>query len=71
LLVDFNNWNKSAEPMTKLKSNDFTVVLELETGKDYQFRYYINGSIWKNDPQADYFAANSFGEENSVVSTAV
>jgi len=71
LLGDFNNWDKSAEPMTKLKSNDFTAVLELETGKDYQFRYYIDGSIWKNDPQADYFAANSFGEENSVVSVTM
>lgn len=69
LLGDFNNWDKSAEPMAKLKSNDFTAVLELESGKDYQFRYYIDGSIWKNDPQADSFAANSFGEENSVVST--
>jgi 1,4-alpha-glucan branching enzyme len=71
LLGDFNNWDKSTEPMAKLKSNDFTAVLELESGKDYQFRYYIDGSIWKNDPQADYFTANSFGEENSVVSTIV
>ena len=69
LLGDFNNWDKTAEPMAKLKSNDFTAVLELESGKDYQFRYYIDGSIWKNDTQADYFAANSFGEENGVVST--
>ncbi len=71
LLGDFNNWDKSVEPMTVLKSNDYTATLELETGKEYQFRYYINGSVWKNDPQADYFVANSFGEENSVVSTMV
>lgn len=71
LLGDFNNWDKSAEPMTKLKSNDFTATLELETGKEYQFRYYIDGSIWKNDPQADYFVANTFGEENGVISTTV
>jgi len=71
LLGDFNNWNESAEPMTALKTKDFTATLELETRKAYQFRYLINGSVWKNDPQADYFAANSFGEENSVVSTMV
>lgn len=71
LLGDFNNWDKSAEPMTKLKSNDFTTTLELETGKEYQFRYYIDGSIWKNDPQSDYFVANNFGEENGVISTTV
>jgi len=71
LLGDFNNWDKSVEPMTALKTNDFTATLELETGKTYEFRYLINGSVWKNDSQADYFATNSFGEENSVVSTVV
>ncbi|HAQ21486.1 MAG TPA: glycoside hydrolase [Prolixibacteraceae bacterium] len=71
LLGDFNNWDKSSEPMTALKTKDFTAILELETGKDYQFRYLINGSVWMNDPQAEYFVTNSFGEENSVVSTAL
>lgn len=69
LLGDFNNWDKSAEPMTALKSNDFTATLELEAGKEYQFRYLIDGSDWKNDSQADYLVSNSFGEENSVIST--
>ena len=69
LLGDFNNWDKSAEPMTALKSNDFTATLELEAGKEFQFRYLIDGTEWKNDSQADSFVANSFGEENSVVST--
>jgi len=69
LLGDFNNWDKSTEPMTALKSNDFTATLELEAGKEYQFRYLIDGSAWKNDTQADALVANSFGEENSVVST--
>jgi hypothetical protein len=41
----------------------------LEAGKEYQFRYLIDGTVWKNDPQADSFVENSFGEENSVVST--
>ncbi len=71
LLGDFNNWDKTAKPMTALKTNDFTATLELETGKAYEFRYLINGSVWKNDPQADYFAANNYGQENSVISTTV
>ena len=69
MLGDFNNWDKATEPKTRLKSNDFTAVLELESGKEYQFRYYINGSSWKNDAQADYHVTNAFGDENSVVST--
>ena len=69
LLGDFNNWDKSVEPMTALKSNDFTATLELEAGKEFQFRYLIDGTEWKNDSQADSYVANSFGEENSVIST--
>ncbi len=69
LLGDFNNWDESSEPMSALKTKDFTTTLELETGKEYQFRYLIDGATWKNDPEADYFVGNSFGEENGVVST--
>ena len=69
LLGDFNNWDESAEPMAALKTKDFTATLELEAGKEYQFRYLIDGEIWKNDPQADAFVTNAFGAENSVVST--
>lgn len=69
LLGDFNNWDKSTEPMTALKSNDFTATLELESGKEYQFRYLIDGTVWKNDAQADHLVSNSYGEENGVVST--
>jgi len=69
LLGDFNNWDKTTEPMTALKSNDFTITLELEAGKEFQFRYLIDGTEWKNDSQADSYTANSFGEENSVIST--
>ena len=69
LLGDFNNWDESAEPMAALKSNGFTATLELETGKEYQFRYLIDGSVWKNDAQADSHVLNSFGQENSIVST--
>ena len=69
LLGDFNNWDKTTEPMAALKSNDFTATLELEAGKEFQFRYLIDGTQWKNDSQADSYVANSFGEENSVIST--
>lgn len=69
VLGDFNNWDESSEPMSTLKSKDFTATLELETGKEYQFRYLLDGNIWKNDPEADFYCGNSFGEENGIVST--
>ena len=69
ILGDFNNWDRTAESMTMLKTNDFTATLELEAGKEYQFRYLIDGSSWKNESEADRFVANEFGAENGVIST--
>lgn len=69
ILGDFNNWDQTAESMTMLKSNDFTATLELEAGKEYQFRYLIDGSSWKNESEADSYVVNEFGSENGVIST--
>jgi 1,4-alpha-glucan branching enzyme len=65
---DFNNWNISAHPMRKLKSGDYTVTLDLEPGREYQFRYFIDESKWDNDWNADKYVQSPFaGNDNSVV----
>jgi 1,4-alpha-glucan branching enzyme len=69
LVGDFNEWNETRTPMKKLKKGRFTVTLELEKGREYQFRYLVNGEEWQNDWHADKYAPNPFGEENSVVVT--
>ncbi len=69
VLGDFNNWNLKAKPMKSLKSGDFTQTVELETGKEYQFRYLIDGEQWINDLEADAKVANEFNSENDVIST--
>jgi 1,4-alpha-glucan branching enzyme len=66
---DFNNWNEKTKPMKSLKSGDFSQTIELETGKEYQFRYLIDGAQWMNDPEADSKVANEYNSENDVVST--
>ncbi|MBN1132458.1 MAG: isoamylase early set domain-containing protein [Bacteroidales bacterium] len=67
LVGDFNNWNQEGTPMKMLKNGDFTVILDLEKGKEYQFRYLLNGSEWINDTAADRYAVNEYQTENSVV----
>ena len=67
LVGDFNNWDVNASPMSKLKTGDFTCVLELTQGEFYEFRYLVNGTEWVNDPEADRQVANNFGSENSVI----
>ena len=67
---DFNNWNIHANPMKKLKDGDYTIKLDLETGREYQFRYLIDESKWENDWNADKYAKSPYGDsDNSVVLT--
>jgi 1,4-alpha-glucan branching enzyme len=69
LVGDFNEWSETKTPMRKLKNSRFTATLELEKGREYQFRYLVNGEEWQNDWHADKYVPNPFGEENSVVVT--
>jgi 1,4-alpha-glucan branching enzyme len=70
IVGDFNNWNIRANPMKKLKNGDYTVKLDLEPGKEYQFRYFINESKWENDWNADKYVKSLYGDsDNSVVMT--
>lgn len=67
LVGDFNEWNNQAEPMRKLKDGSFSQMLSLEAGRIYRFRYFLDGQRWENDWQADDYAPNPYGEDDSVV----
>ena len=67
IVGDFNNWNKTTTPLNKTENGDFTVTLELETGKEYRFRYFIDNHRWENDWCADKYLAGPYGVEDSVV----
>lgn len=68
IVGDFNEWNESANFMKKLKNGSFSSTIDLASGKEYQFRYLIDGKVWENDWVADGYATNAYaGEENSVV----
>lgn len=69
LVGDFNDWSETETEMKKLKDGRFSVLLELESGKEYQFRYLVNGRDWHNDWEADKYVANPFSGDNSVVTT--
>ena len=65
---EFNNWDFSATPMKKLKTGEFTATLDLEKGKEYQFRYLLDQKNWENDMGADKFEPTPFGDsDNSVL----
>ena len=70
LVGEFNNWDTKATPMKKLKDGSFTVTIDLESGREYQYRYLIDGITWENDWEADKYVPNPTGSsDNSVVVT--
>lgn len=69
LVGDFNSWNPDdATALKKQKDGSFKAIVELAPGRDYQFRYLIDGNRWSNDWEADkYVPSGVTNEENSVV----
>lgn len=67
LVGDFNNWDTYANPMKSLKNGEYKLAINLEPGKEYRFRYLINGSDWENDWHADKYVKNQYGSDDSVV----
>ncbi len=71
LVGDFNDWDKDSLPMTRLKNGEYKLTLDLPVGREYHFRYLIQGeegSTWENDWAADNYVPCGFsGEENSVL----
>jgi len=69
LVGDFNDWNEASHPMEMLKDGRFKLTLELESGKEFQFRYLVDKAEWHNDWEADKYVPNPFSGDNSVVVT--
>jgi 1,4-alpha-glucan branching enzyme len=67
LVGDFNSWNETSTPMKKAKDGTFSVSVEMESGREQQFRYLADGRKWLNDEAADKYVTTALGSENSVV----
>jgi 1,4-alpha-glucan branching enzyme len=68
LVGEFNDWDTTANPMKKVKGV-WKISLELEKGREYQYRYFVNNAAWLNDPGADKYVPNNIDGDNSVVMT--
>ena len=68
IVGEFNDWDFFSTPMRKLKSGAFTTTLDLEVGREYQFRYLLDSKIWENEIDADKSIPTPYGDsENSVI----
>lgn len=67
LCGEFNDWDEKSHPMKKLKSGGFTLTVSLEPGRQYRYRYLLDGKRWENDWSADAYVPNSMGSDDSVI----
>ncbi|MBT3390498.1 MAG: glycoside hydrolase [Chloroflexi bacterium] len=67
LVGEFNNWDKEANPLTQRKDGRFSGSLALETGKEYRYRFWVDGDRWENDWNGEKYMPNEFGSEDSIV----
>ena len=75
LVGEFNGWDETSIPMRKnSKEGTYSFKKELETNKEYQFRYLIckdEGNEWENDWHADKYVRSELANaDNSVVVTS-
>lgn len=69
LVGGFNGWNCCTHPLRQVRDGTWSITVELETGRVYQFRYLIDGHQWTNDEHADAYVHNPYGGDNFVVIT--
>jgi 1,4-alpha-glucan branching enzyme len=67
LCGEFNDWDFVAHPMRRLKNGGFTLILSLHPGRQYRFKYLLDGDRWENDSAADGYVPNAFGSYDSIV----
>jgi hypothetical protein len=51
--------------MKKMKNGSFTITLDLEPGREYQFRYLIDDVVWENDWNADKYTKSPYGDSDN------
>jgi 1,4-alpha-glucan branching enzyme len=67
VLGEWNEWDAALNPMTKRKDGSLSTTVSLDAGKEYRFRYLLDGRRWENDTEADGFVRNRFGTQDCVL----
>jgi hypothetical protein len=51
------------------KTKSYKFKTRLPKDAQFEFRYLVDNDKWINDPQADQYKPNGFGEDNCLVTT--
>ncbi|MFN2138258.1 MAG: isoamylase early set domain-containing protein [Candidatus Promineifilaceae bacterium] len=67
LCGEFNDWDPAATPMKQLKNGSFSATVSLAPGQTYRYRFLLDNERWENDWEAEAYAPNDQGSEDSLV----
>ena len=69
LAGEFNEWTPQRMNFVK-KDKVFRTRVRIPNNTTYRFKYLLDNETWENDYEADAYVPNTFGTEDSVVTTA-
>lgn len=69
LVCELNGWDPVTMKQASKAGSPFKVKIRMPKNGEFQFRYFVDGSYWANDEDADAYRPNEFGDTNSVVNT--
>ena len=64
---EFNDWSVRTHEMRRRDDGSFAITLELQPGRTYCYRYWVDGERWENDWSADAYVPNEYGGDNSMI----
>ncbi len=64
---DFNDWDPAAHPLKPRTNGKRSVVVTLPTGTRHAFRYLADGGHFFDDPDADGYEANGYGDVHGLL----
>jgi 1,4-alpha-glucan branching enzyme len=67
LVGDFNGWDRDSLPFQPTRQENWQVQIELDQGREYRFRYLVDGVYWQSEWHADRHSAGEDGVFDSVV----
>lgn len=67
LCGEFNEWDATKHLLKRRRDGSYALTVSLKPGREYRFRYLVDGERWENDWDADKYVPNEFGTEDSVI----
>lgn len=67
LCGEFNDWNTCSNPLERQPDGSFLLTLKLKAGREYRYRYFVDGYRWITDSAADGAITNQHNTLDSIV----